>query len=188
MSKSRDIASQARTSIAREGSSRSLVCSLARCRIVKAKLAEGAARAVGCDTSFCSRTCAMPTEHGVGIVLSLTSGMWPPGPLGKIIRRKLMPSLEHVTWRDPIVTPTRLAISSRPIPAATDSLICSITCGVNLMRLPLTGGLAFVIAMAGPFVNSKEFRQPRFAWQGAARLEIQHAENSDKSGPRAGDS
>jgi hypothetical protein len=149
MFKSRDIASRASTSIVGEGSGTSVVCSLPRCRIVIAKLAEGAARAVGCDTSFSSRTCAMPTEHGV-IVLPLTSGMWRPEPLGKIIRRKLIPSLEHVTWSDPTVTPTRLAMSSRLIPAATDSLICAITCGVNLMRLPLTGGLAFVIVMAAP--------------------------------------
>jgi hypothetical protein len=97
MSKSRDIASQARTSIAREGSSISLVCSLPRCRIVMAKLAEGAARAAGCDTSLCSRRCPMPTENGIGIVLPLTSAVWHPKPLGKIIRRKLIPSLEHVT-------------------------------------------------------------------------------------------
>jgi hypothetical protein len=149
MSKSRDIASQARTSIAREGSSISLVCSLPRCRIVMAKLAKGAARAGGCDTS---RTCALPTEHGIGIVFPLTSGMWRPEPLGKIIRRKLMPSLEQVTWSDPTVTPTRLAISSRLIPAATESLICSITCGVNLTRLPLTGALTFAIVIAVAFV------------------------------------
>jgi hypothetical protein len=92
--------------------------------------------------------CAMP---GAGVVLPVTSGAWCE-PLDKIIRRKLMPSLEHVTWREPTVTPTRLAMSSRLIPAATDSLICSITCGVNLMRLPLAGWLAFVIVMAAPLV------------------------------------
>jgi len=123
--KSRNMVSRASTSIAGEGSGTSVVCSLPRCRIVMASLAENAARAAGCDISLCSRTCA-------------------------IIRRKLIPSLEHVTWRDPTVTPARLAISSRLIPAATDSLICSITCGVNLVRLPLTGGLAFVIVTAAP--------------------------------------
>ena len=59
-----------------------------------------------------------------------------------------MPNLEHVTWRDPTVTPSRLAISSRLIPSATNSLIFSITCGVNFMRLPLMDELAFVIVMA----------------------------------------
>jgi hypothetical protein len=157
MSKSRHIASQARISIAREGSSASLVCSLPRCRIVIANLAEGAARAVGCDASFCSRTCAMSTEHGVGIVLPLTSSVWCE-PLDKIIRRKLMPNLEHVTWSDPTVTPIRLAISSRLIPSPTNSLIFSITCGVNLTaRRPLGGGLAFVIVMAAPHTLSFAF-------------------------------
>jgi hypothetical protein len=156
MSKSRDIASQARTSIAHEGSSISLVRSLPRCRIIIAKLAKG--RATGWDTSFCSRTGAMPIEHGVGIVLPLTSTVWRPEPLAEIIRRKLMPSLEHVTWRDPTVTPTRLAISSRLIPAATNPLIFSIACGVNLTRLPLAGGLGFVIVMAAPLEVAEAIR------------------------------
>jgi len=50
--------------------------------------AKGVAGAVGCGTSFCSPTCAI-----------LTSAVWRPEPLGKIIRRKLMPNLKHVTWR-----------------------------------------------------------------------------------------
>jgi hypothetical protein len=62
MSKSRDTASRANTSIAAEESGISVACSLPRCRIVMANLAEGTARAAGCDTSFCCRTCAMPTE------------------------------------------------------------------------------------------------------------------------------
>ena len=61
---------------------------------------------------------------------------------GSATCRKLTPSLEHVTWRDPTVTPSRVAISSRLIPSATNSLMLSITCGVNLTRLPLVGGLA----------------------------------------------
>jgi len=95
----------------------------------------------------------MPTEHGVGI---------PPvwcEPLDKIIRRKLMPSLEHVTWREPTVTPSRLAISSRLIPSATNSLIFSVACGVNLTaRLPLTGWLAVVIVMAAPLEVAEAIR------------------------------
>src|SRR5262252_3124479 len=89
----------------------------------------------------------MPTESG------LTSAVWRLEPLGEIIRRKLIPSLEHVTWSDPTVTPSRLAISSRLIPSATHSLIFSIACGVNFMRLPLMEELAFVIVMAAPFVD-----------------------------------
>jgi hypothetical protein len=150
MFKSRDTASRASISIAAEGSGISVVFSLPLCRIIAAKLAKCVAQAVGCDTSFCSRTCAMPTEPGVGIVPPLTSAVRRPEPLAEIIRRKLMPNLEQVTWRDPTVTPTRLAISSRLIPNATKPLICSITCGVNLTRLPLAGGLAFVIVMAAP--------------------------------------
>jgi hypothetical protein len=79
-------------------------------------------------------------------------------PLDKIIRRKLMPSLEHVTWRDPTVTPTRLAISSRLIPAATNPLIFSIACGVNLTRLPLVGLGLFVIVMAAPLEVAEAIR------------------------------
>jgi len=142
---------RASDSIAGEGSGISVVFSSPSCRIVIANWATGAARAVGCDT-FCSWTCAMPPEHGVGIVLPLTSGVWCE-PLDKIIRRKLMPSLEHVTWSDPTVTPSRLAISSRLIPSATNALIFSIACGVNFMRLPLMEELAFVIVMTAPFVG-----------------------------------
>jgi len=150
MSKSRNIASRASTSIADEGSGRSVAFYLPLCRIIIANLAKGAARAAGCDTSFCFRTRTMPTEHGVGIVLLLTSAVWRPEPLAKIIRRKLIPSLEHVTWRDPTVMPSRSAISTRPIPSATNSLIFSITCGVNFVRLALAGGLAFVSVMIAP--------------------------------------
>src|SRR5262249_41306610 len=135
MPKSRDAASRASDSIAGEGSGISVVFSSPLCRIVIANWATGAARAVGCDT-FCSWTCAMPPEHGVGIVLPLTSGVWCE-PLNKIIRRKLIPSLEHVTASDPTVTLSRFAISSRLMPSATNSLIFSITCGVNLTGLPL---------------------------------------------------
>jgi len=109
--------------------------------------AKGVAGAVGCGTSFCSGTCAI-----------LTSAVWRPEPLGKIIRRKLTPNLKHVTWRYPTLTPSRLAISSRLIPAATNSLTCSITCGVNLMRLPLAGWLAFVIVMAAPLEVAEAIR------------------------------
>ena len=75
------------------------------------------------------------------------------GPLYKIFRRKLMPNLEHVTWSDPTVTPSKLAISSRLTPCATNSLIFSIACGVNFVCLPLADGLAFVNVMAGGLVK-----------------------------------
>ena len=45
--------------------------------------AKGVAGAVGCGTSFCSRTCAI-----------MTSAVWSPEPLGKIIRRKLTPTCD----------------------------------------------------------------------------------------------
>ena len=82
----------------------------------------------------------MPTEPGLTV--------WRLEPLGEIIRRKLMPNLEQVTWSDATVTSSRLAISSRLIPSATNSLIFSIACGVNLTRL--ADELAFVIVMAAP--------------------------------------
>jgi len=116
MPKSRDIASRASASIAGEGSGISIVFSSPWHRIVIANWG-----AAGCDTSFCSRTCAMPTAQGAGTVLPLTSAVWRPEPLGKIIRRKLIPNLEHVTWRDPTVTPSRLAISSRVRVGRSDS-------------------------------------------------------------------
>src|SRR4249919_935264 len=68
-------------------------------------------------------------------------------PLCKILRRKLMPNLEHVTWSDPTVTPNNAAISSRLAPCATNSLILLIASGVNFLPL-LAEGLPFVIVMA----------------------------------------
>jgi len=48
----------------------------------------------------------------------------PPPLQSKIFGiRKLIPNREHVTWREPTVTPSDLAISSREIPSATQSLI-----------------------------------------------------------------
>jgi hypothetical protein len=145
MPKSRDVASRASPSIAGEGSEISIVCSLPRCRIVMANVGVGAARAADCDTS-CSRACALATEHGVGIVNTLTSAVW-RGPLE---RRKLMPDLKHVTCSDPTVTPSRPAISSRLIPSATNSFIFWMTRGVNLMRLPLAAEPARSIIMTTP--------------------------------------
>src|SRR5262249_8647701 len=101
--------------------------------------AKGVVGAVGCGTSFCSGTCAI-----------LTSAVWRPEPLGKIIRRKLMPNLKDVTWRYPTLTPSRLAISSRLIPCATKSLISSITSGVNRTPSARKDGPALVIVMATP--------------------------------------
>ena len=83
------------------------------------------------------------------------------GPLCKIFRRKLMPNLEHVTWSDPTVTPSELAISSRLAPCATNSLIFSIACGVNFARLPLADGLALVNRHG--FIHSSN-SPPLVAW------------------------
>src|SRR6516225_5373958 len=145
MGKSRHVASRASTSIVVEESGISLACSMPWHRIVIANLPTGAPQASGCDTSFCSPTCAMPTEP------PLTSAVWRLEPLGEIIRRKLMPNLEQVTWSDPTVTPSRLAIPSRLIPSASKSLIFWRASGVNFTRLPLTDGLAFVIVMPAPY-------------------------------------
>src|SRR5262249_46344841 len=87
---------RASDSIAAEGSGISVVFSSPWHRIVIANWATGAARAASCDTSFGSRTCAMPTEPGAGIVLPLTSSVWCE-PLDKIIRRKLMPSCSDIS-------------------------------------------------------------------------------------------
>ena len=46
-----------------------------------------------------------------------------------------MPNLEHVTWREPKVTPSDLAISSREIPSATHFLIFWMLAGVNIVAV-----------------------------------------------------
>ncbi len=55
----------------------------------------------------------------------------------KVTRRKLIPSLEQVTWREPTVTSSNSAISSRLFPRSRRFLICSIRSGVNFVSLPL---------------------------------------------------
>src|SRR6266699_2593987 len=47
--------------------------------------------------------------------------------------RRLIPSLEQVTFNVPTVTPIRVAISSQLVPRATRSLICWTWSGVNLL-------------------------------------------------------
>jgi hypothetical protein len=47
--------------------------------------------------------------------------------------RRLIPSLEQVTWREPTVTPICAEISSRLAPRARRSLICCMHSGVNLL-------------------------------------------------------
>src|SRR6476660_3006702 len=54
-----------------------------------------------------------------------------------------MPNLEHVTWREPTVTRSVLAISSREIPSATQSLIFWMLAGVNFLA-----GLLPVVAFS----------------------------------------
>src|SRR6516225_10011977 len=97
MAKSRHVASRASVSIADGESGISAVCSLPRYRIVIENLPTGAPQASGCDTSFCSPTCAILT--------------WRLEPLGEIIRRKLMPNLEHVPWRE-ILQSQQVSISN----------------------------------------------------------------------------
>ena len=64
-----------------------------------------------------------------------------PLPLANELLRKLTPSLEHVTCREPTVTLSRLAISSRLTPCASQSLILEMFSEVNLLGcLRLTKG------------------------------------------------
>src|SRR5258705_9067381 len=60
---------------------------------------------------------------------------WDPLPLEYCRVRKLIPNLEHVTWREPTVTPSDLAISSREIPSATQSLIFWMLAGVYFVAI-----------------------------------------------------
>ena len=51
-------------------------------------------------------------------------------------RRRLIPSLEQVTCREPRVTPISSAISSRLLPRSRRFLICRILSGVNFVGPP----------------------------------------------------
>src|SRR5262245_16968171 len=67
-----------------------------------------------------------------------------PLPWAKARLLKLIPNLEQVTCREPTVTSSRLAISSRPTPCVTQPLIFAIFSGVNFLScLPLTQGASF---------------------------------------------
>ena len=159
MAKSRQVASRASTSIVAEESGISAVCSLPLCRIVIANLAKGALSAVTFSV-FCSCTCAMLTTPGVGIILPPASSGWGREPF---FRRKLIPNLEHVTASEPTVTSSRLAISWRLTPCTTQSLIFSITCGVNFTLLPLVEG-AFVMVMAAPVGSPRPLLVPDYGF------------------------
>jgi hypothetical protein len=124
--KSRDIASSASSPITGKASGISLVRSSPSWRIISSTLNEGVP-GVACATPLAWAVCATPRPE--------------PG------RRRLMRSLEHVTWRDPRVTPIRLAISSRLTPCVSKFLTSSRTLGVNLTRLPLGAELPFVVVM-----------------------------------------
>ena len=65
-------------------------------------------------------------------------------PLFTMRRRRLIPSLEQVTAREPTVTPTSSAISSRLLPRSTRFLICCIRSGVNLIGLRRNEGPLYV--------------------------------------------
>ena len=88
----------------------------------------------------------MPTEP------SLTSAVRGSERLGKIIRRKLIPSLEHVTWRGSYGRSKSISNLVAADPFCHKLLNFLDACGVNLTRLPLT---AFVIVMAAPSVSMR---------------------------------
>src|SRR5262249_12067673 len=77
-------------------------------------------------------------------------------PLGEIIRRKLMPNLEQVTWREPTVTPINSAISSRLFPRSTRFLICWSLSGVNFICLPRVGSCVASSSVCIIFVSLRE--------------------------------
>jgi hypothetical protein len=60
------------------------------------------------------------TEYGGTRVVALRGS----SPVRDLGLRRLIPSLEQVTFRVPTVTPTSVAISSQAMPRATRSLIC----------------------------------------------------------------
>src|SRR5882757_8063620 len=68
--------------------------------------------------------------------------------------RKLIPNLEHVTWREPTVTPSDLAISSSEIPSATQSLIFWMLAGVNFVAIRPLGPAITCNVIVNPYDGS----------------------------------
>src|ERR1700704_3701007 len=67
--------------------------------------------------------------------------------------RQLMPNREHVTWREPTVTSRNLAISSRELPSATQSLIFWTFTGLNFVaRRPTWEGVPHLLRWRNIFV------------------------------------
>ena len=79
---------------------------------------------------------------------------WDPLPLEYCRVRKLTPNLEHVTWREPTVTPSDLAISSREIPSATQSLIFWMLAGVNFVAIRPLGPANACNVIVNPYDGS----------------------------------
>ena len=79
---------------------------------------------------------------------------WDPLPLEYRRVRKLTPNLEHVTWREPTVTPSDLAISSREIPSATQSLIFWMLAGVYFVAIRPLGPANACNVIVNPYDGS----------------------------------
>ena len=79
---------------------------------------------------------------------------WDPLPLEYCRVRKLIPNLEHVTWREPTVTPSDLAISSHEIPSATQSLIFWMLAGVNFVAIRPLGPAITCNVIVNPYDGS----------------------------------
>ena len=92
------------------------------------------------------------------------STQWDPLPLEYCRVRKLIPNLEHVTWREPTVTPSDLAISSREIPSATQSLIFWMLAGVNFVAIRPLGPAITCNVIVNPYYDGsgREFDGDEF--------------------------
>ena len=65
-----------------------------------------------------------------------------------------MSNFEHVTWREPKVTPSDLAISSREIPSATHSLIFWMLAGVYFVAIRPLGAANACNVIVNPYDGS----------------------------------
>src|SRR5262249_49975241 len=77
-------------------------------------------------------------------------------PLSNLGRLRLMPSLEQVTCREPTVTSSISAISSRLFPRSTRFLTCSSLSGVNFICLPRVGSCVASSSVCIIFVSLRE--------------------------------
>ena len=147
----RNCASNARRLIMSWVSGNSVIRSSPLYCILRAKFAESLcdrssagvvawACSTGTDCEFCSFVGRIGTPSSrPGAVVFLECGpprRSKPAWVSKTGRRKLIPNLEHVTCREPTLTPINLAISCRLFPRSTRFLICWILSGVNFISLP----------------------------------------------------